>query len=948
MRSIELIREVTHAAANNWPAVLAGLNIDVPDSPRKHAACPACGGKDRFRFDDNGRGSFICNQCGAGDGLDLIQKVSRCAATEAARMAADVLGIDYRATESDPEAASQRQSQLDTERRQHEQERQQRAAEDTEQRRATFARLFDELRQKSAQGESEYLISKGLNGFTFPILPDGSILLPLVGETGNIAAAQTITPQGEKRLLTGSAKRGSCHVVNAPEAPQCVLIAEGLATAMTAHRMRPAALTVAAIDAGNLLPVAEVMRRKHPKAEIILCADNDHHDDQPNTGKLAAEKAAAAVAGWVAMPPGEHKADWNDYHQQNGLEAATAAFNGSMYQTQEKGVSVQYEVTDKGEVGLSNWPDNNKIATRDLPDNGTVTATIQEETDGGKDPLKPRIESRKDGVFWVSPKVDKDSGEVISNESWLSSPLEVIGTGRDDKDQYLVLRWLAFGSNVPTTAAVPLADIGEREGWRTLKAGGINVTTKSSLRAILADWLQRSGSRQIWRVAHATGWQCGAYIMPDGEIIGEPEHPVLFSGRSSAASGYTQKGTAESWRGSVARLADGNYSMMAAVGASLAAPLLGLCGADGFGLHFYEQSSAGKTTTANVAASLYGNPDLLRLTWYGTALGLANEAAAHNDGLMPLDEVGQGADPVSVSQAAYALFNGVGKLQGAKEGGNRDLKRWRTVAISTGEMDLETFIATAGRKTKAGQLVRLLNIPMSKAIRFHDHQNGKQHADALKDAWQHNHGTAGREWVKWLSGHQQQAIDTVRDCESRWRSLIPADYGEQVHRVGARFAILEAALLLGCVVTGWDAQSCRDAVQHTYNAWLREFGTGNREHMQIVEQTEAFLNAFGLSRFAPFPYSPGDLPIRDLAGYRHRGSHERDPITFYTFPATFEQEIAKGFNAKQFAEVLKKAGMLTPPTSGRGYQRKSPRIEGRQINVYVLNYLPEDDDQPEE
>jgi putative DNA primase/helicase len=59
-------------------------------------------------------------------------------------------------------------------------------------------------------------------------------------------------------------------------------------------------------------------------------------------------------------------------------------------------------------------------------------------------------------------------------------------------------------------------------------------------------------------------------------------------------------------------------------------------------------------------------------------------------------------------------------------------------------MDLETFIATAGRKTKAGQLVRLLNIPLSKAVRFHDHQNGKQHADALKDAYQHHHGAAGR------------------------------------------------------------------------------------------------------------------------------------------------------------------------------------------------------------
>ncbi|MGV8294357.1 DUF927 domain-containing protein, partial [Pseudomonas aeruginosa] len=100
--------------------------------------------------------------------------------------------------------------------------------------------------------------------------------------------------------------------------------------------------------------------------------------------------------------------------------------------------------------------------------------------------------------------------------------------------------------------------------------------------------------------------------------------------------------------------------MMTGIAASLAAPLIGLSGTDGFGIHFYEQSSAGKTTTANVASSLYGNPDLLRLTWYGTALGLANEAAAHNDALMPLDEVGQGADPAGVAQSAYALFNGVG------------------------------------------------------------------------------------------------------------------------------------------------------------------------------------------------------------------------------------------------------------------------------------------------
>ena len=382
--------------------------------------------------------------------------------------------------------------------------------------------------------------------------------------------------------------------------------------------------------------------------------------------------------------------------------------------------------------------------------------------------------------------------------------------------------------------------------------------------------------------------------------------------------------------------------MMTGIAAALAAPLIGVAERDGFGIHFYEQSSAGKTTTQNVASSLYGNPDALRLTWYGTALGLINEAAAHNDGLMPLDEVGQGADPVSVSQSAYALFNGVGKLQGAKEGGNRDLKRWRTVAISTGEMDLETFIASAGRKTKAGQLVRLLNIPLSKAVRFHEYANGKQHADALKEAYQHHHGSSGRTWLKWLTDNSQQAIDTVRKCEAHWRNLVPADYGEQVHRVAARFAILEAALQLSEAVTGWDAQTCRDAIQYSYNAWLREFGTGNKEHQQIIEQCEAFLNSYGFSRFAPFPYSSADMPIKDLAGYRQKGKHENDPTIYYTFRATFENEIARNFNPKQFAEVLKNSGMLTPPTSGRGYQRKSPRIDGRQINVYVLTFKTED------
>ncbi|MDI5349619.1 hypothetical protein MJL48_34990, partial [Salmonella enterica subsp. enterica serovar Kentucky] len=42
--------------------------------------------------------------------------------------------------------------------------------------------------------------------------------------------------------------------------------------------------------------------------------------------------------------------------------------------------------------------------------------------------------------------------------------------------------------------------------------------------------------------------------------------------------------------------------------------------------------------------------------------------------------------------------------------------------------------------------------------------------------------------------------------------------------------------------TGWSEQASRDAIQHSFNAWVKEFGTGNKEHQQIIEQCEAFLN----------------------------------------------------------------------------------------------------------
>ncbi|UBM42034.1 TOPRIM and DUF927 domain-containing protein [Hafnia paralvei] len=898
MRNIDLIREVTAAATNRWPEILDFIGVNVPASPRTHTACPACGGKDRFRFDDNGRGSHFCNQCGAGDGLDLIAKVRCCDITTAAQLAADALGIDYR-TAKMQEVTSQRKSLSAT--------KGQKSALDQEQH-TKFADRYRKLGQKVTFGESPYLQSKGLEGFTFSILPDGGLLLPLRDESGEVVAAQTISPSGEKRLIAGSAKKGSFYTINAVETPPYILIAEGLATALSVHLMRPDALTVAAIDAGNLLPVAQVLRVSHPDAQIIIAADNDLAEGAKNVGIEHAEKAALAVAGWVSAPPTDKKADWDDYRQQHGLEAAAKAFASALYQPQ---ADIQSEPT-KG----------------------------HKEND-----LKPYVDKRREGLYWIEPKLDNSTNEILEKESWLSTLVNVVGVGEDDAERYLILAWTPEGTDKERIEAIPLRDIGEKEGWARMKSGGMLITAKSGLRSLLADHLQRSGNRELWSIANATGWQYGAYIMPDASIIGRPERPVLFNGRSAVAKGYCVKGTVESWKGSVAKLAYRNPSMMLGIACALSAPLIGLAGADGFGVHLFGGSSAGKTTTANAASSVYGEPDALKLTWYSTALGLVNEAAAHNDGFMPLDEIGQGGNRRAVAESAYALFNGVGKIQGAKEGGNRDLKRWRAMAFSTGEIDLESYIRADGGKINAGQLVRLLNVPISKATEFHGYADGKAHADAMKDGYQNNFGAIGRKWIAYLAEHRDQAVKVVRDSERRWLSLLPPEASEQVRRVASRFAILDAALCLSSDLTGWDESVSHDALLHSFNAWVSEFGMGNREAKAWVEQATAFLQQFGLSRYLPYPDSdPRDLPIKNLAGYRVT-NRVTDVIAFHTWPTVFKDEIAAGANYTAFAQALADAGMLDKPS--KGISKKTLSHGGKQCRFVVLS-LPIDDSDDEE
>lgn len=335
------INEIRSRANNNWPAIMECLSIPTNSA---EGPCPACGGNTRYRFDNkDNRGTYFCSHCGAGTGLDLVMKVNQCGPREAAELVAEAMALPM----PEPKPAREK-PQTD------------------------IAGKVAALAAKASPGQSAYLASKGLQ-CPFPMLSDGSLVVVLKNGAGATTGAQVIKPDGSKRLVAGTVKKGSFCVVSSGETPEAVIIAEGLATALSVQRFRPDTTIIAAIDAGNLLPVAQVMRKKYPNARIILAADNDQYaksdrsgEVKVNTGKECAEKAAKAVAGWVSLPPVDYKSDWNDYHRQNGLEAAIAAFNDSMYQPEGETVGAKLKVVDggkkrgRGEINLIQMADNEK------------------------------------------------------------------------------------------------------------------------------------------------------------------------------------------------------------------------------------------------------------------------------------------------------------------------------------------------------------------------------------------------------------------------------------------------------------------------------------------------------------------------------------------------------------------------------------------------------------
>jgi putative DNA primase/helicase len=291
--------EVKRKAESRWvDLIFPAFAIDIPQN-KKHGACPSCGGNDRFRCDDKGgHGTWICNQCGAGDGFSLISLVRGMNSSEVLREVAAVLGIEKDSTITDAERDKWRAEAKAKE-----------LAAQKEKLRLQKICIKNAKTQWSKLDtivESPYLIRKGVDNIGCRTDAGGLLYIPMLDTDGQMWNLQTIHPSGFKAFLPNARVSGTFHTLGVIDPLGVICIVEGYATGASVF-MASGLATVISFNTANMKHVGRALRATYPYAKLLYCADNDvtgqdRNGEPLNAGITTATAIAAETNGRVVYP----------------------------------------------------------------------------------------------------------------------------------------------------------------------------------------------------------------------------------------------------------------------------------------------------------------------------------------------------------------------------------------------------------------------------------------------------------------------------------------------------------------------------------------------------------------------------------------------------------------------------------------------------------------------
>lgn len=529
------------------------------------------------------------------------------------------------------------------------------------------------------------------------------------------------------------------------------------------------------------------------------------------------------------------------------------------------------------------------------------------------------------GVWWLESRDSKDGS--VPRDRWICSPLHVDAItscnggefGRLLRFRNTLGRWREW--------AMPMRML--KGSGEELRGELLNLGLEIDLSSfqLLNRYIQSQRPKREVIAAKTTGWQSPELFVMPSQNIGKGD--AIYQSETATLEEFRHSGTLEGWQTDIGARCAGNPVLMLAVCAGLAGPLLYHLNRQSGGFHVVGDSSTGKSSAIQAAASVWGHGEQFKRSWRATGNGLEGIAEQRNDTLLALDEIGE-ADPVEIGAVVYAIANGVGRQRADRTGAARSTRRWRAVVFSSGELGLSAHMADGGKVSRAGQEIRLLDIPAQRTFgawdELHGMSGGREFSDALQKASVTHFGHAGPLFIRRLL--ESGELDDLTSMSARLVAQYPHKSGQE-GRAAERFALLGLAgeLAIKWGILPVPCGTAQAAMLELFESWRIGRGHGMSEDSKILRALSDFLSRHGDALFSGLGT---DAVVRDRAGWWRDDGNTR----MWLFTPEGLRRAVPGYEMKRVLTVLDTAGWIAQRSVKE--RAKKVKVNGQSLWLYHL------------
>lgn len=276
-----------------------------------------------------------------------------------------------------------------------------------------------------------------------------------------------------------------------------------------------------------------------------------------------------------------------------------------------------------------------------------------------------------------------------------------------------------------------------------------------------------------------TGWHEDIFYLPTIQ----KEDNIIWD--NTIKNAIKSKGTLENQKSIIKEIL--HYPLGIGILASFSAPLLEILNVENFIINISGITGMGKSTSAKAGLSIWGDPEKLKISWWGTKVGFELVFSVWKDMPVWVDEM-QFEDKKEISKFVsilYDYFLGIGKIRGTKELSVRPISKFRGIMITTSEHDLDTVLTvTKDMRTKArGLLRRVIEIKAEEDFTQCFLTGKKIDLRKLNRLINETYGLIGQDWINkinenrnivkeaWDTALQSMSIENITEVESFYAVL---------------------------------------------------------------------------------------------------------------------------------------------------------------------------------